>query len=80
MIIEILIFLITFVVGYFIYLHKLAKDYFKKGDVKFVPCWPVFGNAYKSTVMKNHLIDDIDAVYRAFPDERCVYLNITYNP
>lgn len=70
MIIEILIFIVTFIVVYFFYLHKLAKDTFRKRDVKFLPGWPVFGNAYYSTMMKKHIIEDIDTVYKAFPDEK----------
>lgn len=70
MIAEIIVFLITFIFAYFIYLHKLATGKFKKYDIKFVPCWPLFGNAYNSTMTKKHMIDDIDAVYRAFPDEK----------
>lgn len=70
MIAEIFIFLITFIGAYFIYLHKLAVDKFKRNDVKFVPCWPIFGNAYNSTMTKKHIIEDIDAIYRAFPDEK----------
>lgn len=70
MFVELIIFLLTFLVVYFVYLHKLAKDRFKKCDVKFVPSWPVFGNAFNSTLAKKHIFEDIDAVYRAFPDEK----------
>ncbi|XP_026323904.1 cytochrome P450 9e2-like [Hyposmocoma kahamanoa] len=78
MIAELLVFLITFLVVYFVYFHKLAKDKFRNCDVKFVPCWPVFGNARNSTVMKRHIFEDLDAVYRAFPDEKYVgYIEAT---
>lgn len=70
MIIEILVFVLTFIIGYLFYLHKLAEDTFRKWDVKFVPCWPIFGNAYNSAVMKKHVLEDLDAVYRAFPNEK----------
>lgn len=70
MIAEIIVFIITFIVVYFFYLHKVAKDTFINYDVKFVPCWPIFGNAYNSTMMKKHIFEDVDAVYRAFPDEK----------
>lgn len=70
MIAEILVFVITLLIVYSFHLHKLAKDTFRKCDVKFVPCWPIFGNAYKSTVMKRHIFEDLDGVYRAFPDEK----------
>lgn len=70
MIVELVVFFTTFLVVYFIYLHKLAKDFFRKCDVQFIPGWPIFGNAYHSTVMKRHIFDDLDAVYRAFPDEK----------
>lgn len=70
MIIEIIVFIITFVVGFFFYIHKLAQDRFKKYDVKVLPCWPLVGNVYNSSMQKNHFCEDIDAVYRAFPDEK----------
>lgn len=70
MIAELLVFLITFLVVFVFYLHKLTKDTFRKWGVKFVPCWPIFGNGFNSTMMKKHMSEDLDAVYRAFPDEK----------
>ncbi|XP_026324726.1 probable cytochrome P450 9f2 isoform X2 [Hyposmocoma kahamanoa] len=72
MITEILVFTLTFIVGYFFYLHKLATNRFKQCDVKFVPCWPIFGNVFYSAIMKKHILEDINAVYTAFPNEKYV--------
>lgn len=70
MITEIIVFTLTFIVGYFFYLHKLATNRFKQCGVKFVPCWPIFGNVFYSAMMKKHILEDINAVYKAFPNEK----------
>ncbi|XP_026324723.1 cytochrome P450 9e2-like [Hyposmocoma kahamanoa] len=78
MIVEILVFLITFIAVFIIYIHKQAKDKFRQYDVKFMPCWPIFGNTYNSIMAKKHMYEDIDAVYKAFPDEKYVgYIEAT---
>ncbi|XP_049869526.1 cytochrome P450 9e2-like [Pectinophora gossypiella] len=72
MIIEILIFLLTSLLGFFVYSHWNATNYFKKRGVKCLPGVPIFGNAFNSTVAKKHIVDDLNNVYKAFPGERYV--------
>ncbi|KAJ0177473.1 hypothetical protein K1T71_007482 [Dendrolimus kikuchii] len=78
MISEILIFLLTTVLTYYLYVYKKIHWHFDKNGVKYLPGWPIFGNIIKNTFMKRHLIEEIDEVYRAFPDERYVgYIETT---
>nr|XP_026493625.1 probable cytochrome P450 9f2 [Vanessa tameamea] len=72
MIVEIVIFLLTSLAGYFLYRHKWVHRYFEEKGVKYVAGIPVFGNVFKSTFQYKHLFDDLDAVYKAFPDEKYV--------
>ncbi|CAH0723108.1 unnamed protein product, partial [Brenthis ino] len=72
MIVEIVIFLITVLVGYFLYLYKWVHKFYDERGVKYIPGVPLFGNILNSTFLKNHLVEDIDRVYKAFPDERYV--------
>ncbi|XP_028157826.1 probable cytochrome P450 9f2 isoform X2 [Ostrinia furnacalis] len=72
MITEILIFIITTLIGYYLYVYKKIHNHFKERDVKFLPGVPFFGNAFNSIVLRKHLIDDLYAVYKAFPGERYV--------
>ncbi|CAH0397734.1 unnamed protein product [Chilo suppressalis] len=70
MLTEILIFALTSILAYYWYVYKKIHNHFKERDVKFLPGIPVFGNAYKSTCLKRHLMYDLEEVYTAFPDER----------
>lgn len=72
MFVELLIFLLTFLIAYYLYFYYKIHDFFKKRDVKFVPGIPMFGNVFQSSILKKHLWEDVDAVYRAFPDEKYV--------
>ncbi|XP_034830990.1 probable cytochrome P450 9f2 [Maniola hyperantus] len=72
MIVETIVFLITALLVYFLYLYKWVHHYFDKRGVKYLPGVPIFGNILKSTFLKNHLVDDLDTLYRAFPDEKYV--------
>ncbi|XP_045448629.1 cytochrome P450 9e2-like [Melitaea cinxia] len=72
MIVEIIIFLLTTLLIYFIYVHKWIHKYFDKRDIKYVPGVPIFGNTFKSTFAFKHIVEDIDAVYKAFPNEKYV--------
>nr|QLI62188.1 cytochrome P450 39 [Streltzoviella insularis] len=72
MIIEIIIFLVTSIVAYSLYSYKKYHNYFKQRDVKYLPGIPIFGNAFKSTFLFKHLWEDIDEIYRAFPNEKYV--------
>ncbi|KAJ0177476.1 hypothetical protein K1T71_007485 [Dendrolimus kikuchii] len=78
MIIEILIFILTTLLTYYLYVYKKIHWYFDERGVKYLPGWPVFGNVIKNTFVKRHIIEDIDEVYRAFPDEKYVgYIEAT---
>ncbi|XP_068631921.1 probable cytochrome P450 9f2 [Battus philenor] len=72
MIVEILIFIITALIGYFIYIHKRVQSNFRERGLKFNPGYPIFGNVFGSSFQTKHLLDDIDAIYREFPDEKYV--------
>ncbi|XP_059051536.1 probable cytochrome P450 9f2 [Achroia grisella] len=74
MIAEIIIFIVTTVFFYILYVHKKIHYFFKERDVKFLPGVPMFGNMYQSTVGKKHYLEDLAAVYTAFPDEKYVGL------
>ncbi|XP_030034229.1 cytochrome P450 9e2 isoform X2 [Manduca sexta] len=41
-------------------------------DLKYLPGVPVFGNILLSTLGRRHNVEDMDAVYKAFPGERYV--------
>ncbi|XP_052740073.1 probable cytochrome P450 9f2 [Bicyclus anynana] len=72
MIVEVLVFLVTTLLAYFLYLYKWVHHYFDKRGVKYLPGVPVFGNMLSSQLQKCHMVDDFDKVYRAFPNERYV--------
>ncbi|XP_047024646.1 cytochrome P450 9e2-like [Helicoverpa zea] len=72
MIFEIVIFLLTFLLGYYFYSYKQVHNYFKQRDVKFLPGIPIFGNILGTTLTTKHFLDDMTAVYDAFPDEKYV--------
>lgn len=70
MFVELLIFGLTALLGYFLYLHKRNHNFFEERGVKYIPGVPIFGNILKSTFLKKHMVEEIDAVYKAFPDEK----------
>lgn len=72
MIVEILVFIVTTLLVYYMYIYKKIHYFFDSRGVKYLPGWPVFGNVLKSTFLRRHITEDIDEVYRAFPDERYV--------
>ncbi|XP_039754118.1 probable cytochrome P450 9f2 [Pararge aegeria] len=72
MIVEIIVFLLTAILAYFLYLYKWVHHYFDKRGIKYLPGVPIFGNILNSTFLRNHLFDDLDRVYQAFPGERYV--------
>ncbi|CAH2037138.1 unnamed protein product, partial [Iphiclides podalirius] len=46
--------------------------------LKYNPGVPIFGNILRSTFLKRHLVEDIDAIYKEFPNERYVgYIEAT---
>lgn len=55
---------------YLIYEYKKLCWHFERYGIKFKPGLPIFGNTFWSTFAIKHLIEDIDAVYKAFPNER----------
>nr|QOW41329.1 cytochrome P450 monooxygenase CYP9G18 [Conogethes punctiferalis] len=78
MLLEILIFLLPSLVAYYLYVYKKIHYKFQEHGVKFLPGLPLFGNTIKSTFLKNHIIQDLDIVYKAFPEERYVgYIELT---
>ncbi|XP_072931638.1 probable cytochrome P450 9f2 [Epargyreus clarus] len=78
MIVEILVFLLTTLIAYFFYIHKSIHKKFDDAGIKYKPGIPVFGNTYKSSLVKRHIFEEIDEVYRAFPDEKYVgYIEAT---
>ncbi|XP_059051539.1 probable cytochrome P450 9f2 [Achroia grisella] len=74
MIAELVIFLITTLLFYYLYVYKKIHYFFRQKGVKFLPGIPLFGNMYYSFITKKHFIEDLDTVYRAFPDEKYVGL------
>ncbi|KAL0841594.1 hypothetical protein ABMA28_015253 [Loxostege sticticalis] len=72
MLTEILIFVFTSLTVYYLYVYKKLHYHFKSRGLKYLPGVPLFGNAFNSTVLRKHIIDDLDAVYKAFPGERYV--------
>ncbi|KAM3960614.1 putative cytochrome P450 9f2 [Aphomia sociella] len=72
MFVELLIFLITFIIAYYLYLYNKIHNFFRSRGVKFLPGVPLFGNVFYSSILRKHLWEDIDEVYRAFPDEKYV--------
>ncbi|XP_045535826.1 cytochrome P450 9e2 [Papilio machaon] len=72
MIVEILITLVTSLIIYSIYVHKSIHYWYRKRGIKYIPGVPIFGNALNSTFRKKHFVEDIDAVYKQFPDERYI--------
>ncbi|KAL0841595.1 hypothetical protein ABMA28_015254 [Loxostege sticticalis] len=72
MIIEIIIFLVTFVVAYFLWRQKKVHDFLRERDVKFMPGYPFYGNTYGSMSDKRHMVDEIIEIYNKFPEERYV--------
>ncbi|CAD0199579.1 unnamed protein product [Chrysodeixis includens] len=78
MILEILIFLVTTIVGYYLWSYKQLHKYFEERGIKYVPGIPLFGNSFKSTFVKRHIFYDLMDVYTAYPDEKYVgYLELT---
>ncbi|CAG9785965.1 unnamed protein product [Diatraea saccharalis] len=72
MLTEILLFILTAIIGYYWYIYKKIHNRYKDRDVKFLPGVPVFGNALQYTLLKRHMVYDFDEVYKAFPQERYV--------
>nr|QEL53085.1 cytochrome P450 CYP9A104 [Mythimna separata] len=72
MILEILLFLLTTLVGYFIYSYTQMNQFFKRRGVKHFPGVPFFGNMYDTTFLKKHFLDEIQVIHDAFPDEKYV--------
>ncbi|XP_059051538.1 cytochrome P450 9e2-like isoform X2 [Achroia grisella] len=71
---ELIIFIITTLLFYYIYVYKKIHYFFRNKDVKFLPGVPIFGNMYDSTFGKKHYIEDLETVYKAFPNEKYVGL------
>ncbi|CAK1596574.1 unnamed protein product [Parnassius mnemosyne] len=72
MIVEILVFIVMTLIVYYTYIHKRMHKYFLDRDLKYNPGIPLFGNVFQSTFLKRHMVEDIDAVYREFPNEKYV--------
>ncbi|XP_045771566.1 probable cytochrome P450 9f2 isoform X3 [Maniola jurtina] len=72
MIVEIIVTLLTALLAYIVYVYKWVHHYYDKRGVKYLPGVPIFGNILKSTFLRKHLVDDLDTLYRAFPDEKYV--------
>ncbi|XP_022830955.1 probable cytochrome P450 9f2 [Spodoptera litura] len=72
MITEVIAYLLSSLIFYVIYEYKKIHYNFNKHGIKFKPGYPIFGNTFNSTFLFKHLIEDIDAVYTAFPQERYV--------
>lgn len=70
MIVEILIFIFTAILVYFIYTYKRVHKHFEEKGLKYNPGLPIFGNIIHSTFLRKHVIEDIDKVYREFPNEK----------
>ncbi|XP_013172506.1 PREDICTED: probable cytochrome P450 9f2 [Papilio xuthus] len=72
MIVEILIFILTSILVYFIYTYKRVHYYFEEKGLKYNPGVPIFGNIIRSTFLRKHFVEDIDTIYKEFPNEKYV--------
>ncbi|CAK1547399.1 unnamed protein product [Leptosia nina] len=72
MFIEAIIFLVTAIVTYVLYTHNRLKNYFDARGIKYDPGVPLLGNTCGSTFKKKHITEDIDAIYKQFPNEKYV--------
>ncbi|KAJ0177475.1 hypothetical protein K1T71_007484 [Dendrolimus kikuchii] len=68
----ILVFILTTLLTYCLYLYKKIHWHFDERGVKYQPGWPVLGNVVKNTFMTRYTVEEIDRIYRAFPDEKYV--------
>ncbi|KPJ17676.1 putative cytochrome P450 9f2 [Papilio machaon] len=60
------------------YTHKRLHRYFEEKGLKYNPGLPIFGNVIRSTFIRKHFVEDIDKVYREFPNEKYVgYIEAT---
>ncbi|VVC86598.1 unnamed protein product [Leptidea sinapis] len=48
------------------------KNFFTENGLKYKPFYPIFGNNLQSTFKQKHMVEDLDEVYRAFPNEKYV--------
>ncbi|KAG6460655.1 probable cytochrome P450 9f2 [Manduca sexta] len=72
MLIELLIFLVTSLLAYYVYVYKKIHWHYDNRGLKYIPGVPIFGNVLKSTFLRRHMFEDLDAVYKEFPDEKYV--------
>ncbi|XP_050684344.1 cytochrome P450 9e2-like isoform X2 [Leptidea sinapis] len=72
MFIELCVFLVTAFFAYALYNHNRMKNFFTENGLKYKPFYPIFGNNLQSTFKQKHMVEDLDEVYRAFPNEKYV--------
>ncbi|VVC86596.1 unnamed protein product [Leptidea sinapis] len=72
MFIELCVFLTSAFTLYVLYNHTRLKNFFNENGVKYKPFYPILGNTLQSTIKQKHLVEEIDEVYRAFPNEKYV--------
>ncbi|XP_075973602.1 uncharacterized protein LOC142974917 [Anticarsia gemmatalis] len=72
MILEIIIFILTTIVFYYLYTYKKLHYHFKNRGIKYLPGVPLFGNILRVSFLKKHFLDELEDVYNAFPDEKYV--------
>ncbi|NP_001108456.1 cytochrome P450 9G3 [Bombyx mori] len=72
MLVEVIVFLITTLVAYYLYVYKKIHYFYDARGVKYQPGIPVLGNILKSSLGTGHFWEDIDKIYKAFPGERYI--------
>lgn len=59
---------------YILYLYKKMHYTFDKNGIKYLKGLPLFGNTFNSTLLLKHTVQDMDVVYKAFPEERYEFI------
>ncbi|CAH0579520.1 unnamed protein product [Chrysodeixis includens] len=72
MITELLIYLLVVIIIYHIFEYMKIQFHYDKCGIRYKPGVPIFGNTFSSIFGRRHFIDDLDAVYKAFPNDKYV--------
>ncbi|XP_026729522.1 cytochrome P450 9e2-like [Trichoplusia ni] len=72
MITELLLYLLIAIIIYHVFEYFRMQFHYDKWGVRYKPGIPLFGNTFCSIFGMRHFIEDMDAVYKAFPNEKYV--------
>nr|UZE89903.1 cytochrome P450 CYP9GK5 [Chrysoperla zastrowi sillemi]UZE89906.1 cytochrome P450 CYP9GK5 [Chrysoperla zastrowi sillemi] len=64
------LFIILIAIIYFYFIRPL--NYWKNLDVPFIPGYPIVGNFIWTSLKKQSFTDELNSLYNAFPNEKCV--------